>query len=82
MMKVLDEAGQSNWVTSVKNILFHNGFGYVWLQQGVMNENKFISSIIQCLRDQYYQEWIMLITDSPKLDTYSQYSLTLHMNNI
>lgn len=75
MMKILDEAGQSNWATSVKNILQQNGFGYVWLQQGVLNVNRFISSITQRLRDQYVQEWSMIISDSSKLETYTQYKV-------
>ena len=30
MLKLLDDNGYQNWVTDVKNLLFMNGFGYVW----------------------------------------------------
>ena len=35
MLFNMDERGKNCWATSVRNILFSLGFGYVWLQQGV-----------------------------------------------
>jgi len=31
MFKSQDEIGRTNWATSVKNLLFNYGFGYVWV---------------------------------------------------
>ena len=31
MLKVLGEYGQINWVTKVRQLLFSNGFGYIWI---------------------------------------------------
>ena len=35
ILKVLDEYGQINWVTKVRQLLFSNGFGYIWIEQCV-----------------------------------------------
>ena len=36
MLKVLDEYGQINWVTKVRQFLFSNGFGYIWIEQCII----------------------------------------------
>ena len=43
MLKLLDNNGNINWVTGIKNILFKFGFGYVWLSQEIGNVNLFIT---------------------------------------
>ena len=53
----LDNLGRDNWVTSVKNMLFMYGFGLVWYNQGVGNENTFLDEFVQRLTYCYIQNW-------------------------
>ena len=41
MLCELDRRGKKNWVTKLKTKLFELGFGYVWLNEGVDNNNGF-----------------------------------------
>lgn len=77
IMKCLDNLGQTNWVSGVRKLLCTNGFGYVWYDQYVSQENIFISKFVQCLKDQYFQGWLETITNSSKLYSYSQYKFQL-----
>ena len=70
MLKRLDDYGQTNWATGVKQLLFSNGFGYVWLNQHVPHLNRFISVLVQRFKDQSIQPWTIEITDSSKLCLY------------
>ena len=53
MLFNMDERGKNCWATSVRNILFSLGFGYVWLQQGVGCDRAFISVFKKRLADIY-----------------------------
>ena len=48
------EAGKQNWVSSVQNLLMENGFGIVWLCQGVGSETQFMAEfndrVISCYK--------------------------------
>ena len=67
MLKVLDDYGQTIWVSTVKCLLQANGFGYVWTNQSVLNQHSFISVFIQRLKDQFIQTWSSDIADNFKL---------------
>ena len=54
----------------LKHILYSNGFGYVWERQSVVNERKFINSLVQRLKDQHIQQWFASIHRNSKLDAY------------
>ena len=47
MLKVLDEYGHFNLVTKVRQLLFSNGFGYIWIEQCVHNFRAFLSALVQ-----------------------------------
>ena len=51
---MLDAKGKINWVTSVRKFLFKNGFGYIWENQTVMNEQLFVKRLVQRLKDKIY----------------------------
>lgn len=57
MMLVQEEAGKQNWAYFVKKALIENGFGIVWLCQGVGYENGFISELKDRLIASYKQNW-------------------------
>ena len=44
-----------NWVSHVKEILFRFGFGFVWLNQGVVNIRLFLTVFENRLKDNYLQ---------------------------
>ena len=55
------------WVSGVKALLESTGFGYIWQQQFVLNENTFLNSFKQRLFDIHLQFWesqVRLTTDN------------------
>ena len=75
MQKLLDDYGQINWVTKIRQLLFRNGFGYIWLNQNVHNASAFITELVQRLQDQSIQSWNSDIANSSKLCLYRNYKL-------
>ena len=61
MLKCYADAGVTNWASCLKHILYSNGFGCVWERQSVINERKFINSLVQRLKDQHIQQWFASI---------------------
>ena len=58
LLKRLDENGENfNWVSKIKSILNVNGFGHVWLNQGVASKRLFLKAFEQRCKDIYTQEW-------------------------
>jgi len=49
MLMLDDDIGRKKWVTYIKDLLFQNGYGYVWISQDVGHITMFVSSFIQCL---------------------------------
>ena len=62
--------GQNNWCTAVKNLLFTTGFGSVWINQGVGNEEMFMLQFKQRLRDINFQTWLSSIENMEKCNFY------------
>ena len=42
MIFKLDQMGRKTWATKVKELLFHTGFGFVWISQDVGDISEFI----------------------------------------
>ena len=70
MMKALDQNGKNCWVTAIREILFKTGFGYVWINQGVSNVNKFITVFKQRLVDRHLQEWSASVSEKERYILY------------
>ena len=45
---------QVTWVTLFRDMLFQHGFGYIWLQQHVENENNFLRIFKERLKDIFF----------------------------
>ena len=60
------------WVTNLKKLFFSNGFGFVWITQGVGDEELFMKSVVLRLTDIANQTWNSEINSSPKLSTYRE----------
>ena len=48
---------QVTWVTLFRDMLFQHGFGYVWFEQHVDNENNFLRIFERRLKDIFLQNW-------------------------
>ena len=70
MLCTLDENGKKNWVTTVRQTLFHLGYGFVWLNQGVAIEQHFIAQLKQRFIDVYLQERVANPRGSTSFDMY------------
>ena len=54
-------------VTNLKQLLFSNGFGLIWISQGVGDEQLFMKSVFLRLPDIAKQTWNSEIDSGPKL---------------
>ena len=76
MLLNLDMKGKKNWVTDIRICLFENGFGEVWLNQGVGNIYRFIKVFRQRLIDCNWQKWNDHIQNSDRFSMYRSFSHT------
>ena len=77
MLKSLDDVGRRTWATSVKDLLFRFGFGYVWVSQDVGDINMFIYTFKQRVTDCMTQNWHSDIDTSSRCDTYKHFKSLL-----
>ena len=77
MLHNLDNLGRHTWATSIKNILFSFGFGFVWLSQEVGNKELFLSSFEMRVTDLLKQQWFARLSLKPKMRLYVQYKSML-----
>jgi hypothetical protein len=71
MMGHMDNEGKTCWVTQVKNVLCHNGFAHVWMNQGVGDEKFFIRVFRQRILDLCKQEHFSVLRDRPRYTLYN-----------
>ena len=65
------ELGYNCWALCIKNLLFRNGYGYAWLNQGVGNKKMFISDFHQNMKDISMQVWHEELSESSRLSNYN-----------
>ena len=70
MLRNLDESGRITWASKVRELLFRNGFGYVWLAEDVGDHNLFMKTFKQRLIDCSKQDWCAKIAVSGKTRHY------------
>ena len=68
----LDKTYKQGWVTDLKRLLFTNGFGHVWISDGVGDENKFLHEFSLRLADIAKQNWKSDVEANSKLSTYRE----------
>ena len=78
MLVSLDSDGKCNWVTKLRLLLHETGFGYVWLTQGVGDEQRFIRIFRQRLTDINFQEWVVGLNASSRFDLYREFKTALN----
>ena len=63
LLKEATDKNKDNWASLVRNMLTTRGFGDVWYNQFVNNENSFVSKFTQRVQDIFWQENNNLITN-------------------
>jgi hypothetical protein len=81
MMLLDNRNGTNNWVSSIKNLLYSTGFGYIWENHGPANELLFLKSFETRLKDMFLQNWSASIHTNRKLFYYAQYKKELKFEN-
>ena len=61
-----------SWGKGIKDLLEKNGFGYVWINQGVTFKKSFLKSLRQRLIDQFWQTWHEKINERPRFNQYKE----------
>ena len=77
LLQNLDAQGKVNWVSKVRITLENTGFNFVWLNQGVGHEKRFLIEFKQRAIDIVKQEWFSGIRDSNRYKTYSSFKSIL-----
>jgi exonuclease III len=73
MLLIQSEKGNINWVTKVKNILTVNGFGIVWINQGVGSDKMFLSEFKDRLVSCFKQNWHSKLAEDDRYTWYFSY---------
>ncbi|XP_052772033.1 uncharacterized protein LOC128211362 isoform X1 [Mya arenaria] len=63
-----------SWANDVCSLLQSLGFHYVWLNQGVGDENMFISLLKTRLNDMFIQNWMSELNNSSRARSYTMFS--------
>ena len=64
---------EKSWGKGVKDLLERNGYGYVWINQGVTHKRSFLKALKQRLIDQYWQEWHNKIESKDRFKDYKTF---------
>ena len=62
----------------IKLLLHETGLGYVWLTQGVCDEQHFIRIFRQRLTDIHFQDWVAGLNASSRFDHYREFKIALN----
>jgi hypothetical protein len=73
MLLSLDNAVMVTWATHINTLLFHFGFGYVWISQEVGNAQYCFNVFTQRVQDCNFQEWCANKGASSKLVLYNEF---------
>lgn len=67
----LDRNGKETWVSKIRLCLTQNGFGFVWINQGVVNSKSFLNSLKERLIDCKWQNVQAHFSESDRFAFYS-----------
>ena len=79
MLLIMEQNGKQCWASQVKKTLFELGFGFVWDQQGVGNENWFLKFFKQRCIDIFQQEWFSSVSSSRMFQQYNTFKLSFEI---
>ena len=78
MLVSLDSGGKCNLVTKLRLLLHETGFGYVWLTQGVGDEQHFIRIFRQRLTEINFQDWVAGLNARSRFEYYREFKTALN----
>ena len=70
-----------SWTTTIKQILFETGYGFVWLNQNVSNENLFLNQFEERCKDMHMQTCFHDIENSGRWRMYKEIKQTYKMES-
>ena len=79
MLRRQQERGRDNWATKVKQVLMENGFGIVWMCQGVGHDLEFIREFRDRLIDSYKQNWHFEVENNDKYSWFFSFKSIFHV---
>ena len=72
----------TKWIEFVRNTLFKNGFGYVWVQQAEnIDVNQFKAAFKERMFNQYVQVWKTTISESRKCLLYKELKVNFKLES-
>jgi hypothetical protein len=77
MLYALDLAGRRTWAGEVKDVLYNLGFGDVWTEQQVGNEEVFLNILEDRLLYKLQIEWRDEMEENNRLATYRTFKMFL-----
>jgi hypothetical protein len=77
MIKHIDECNRITWATSVRKLLCKYGFSDVWVNQGVGDEQIFITIFSERLQTNMISDWSDDLRNQSRLSVYCTYKFTL-----
>ena len=76
-------SSEQNWATTIKQILFETGYGFVWLNQNISNEKLFLNQFEERCKDMHMQQCVHDIENSGRCRIYKEikqsYKLELYL---
>jgi len=73
----LEERNKTCWLTGIKNLLFENGFGIVYIQGQVGDVKMFIMELKERLCKHYNSIWLNEVEQNKRLDSYATFKYLL-----
>ena len=81
MLRNLDRIGRIIWAIKIREILFLNTFGYVWVYENIGDVNIFMTVFKQRVIDCGIQEWHHALNESSKARYYKYFMTELKVAN-
>ena len=72
-------SSELSWATKIKQILFESGYGFVWLNQNVSNENLFRNQFEEHCKDMHMQKCFHDIENSGRSRMYKEIKQSYNM---
>ena len=70
MLQTIDNRNNNNWAHNVRNLLCSNGFGDIWRDQCVFDQEGFNKAFKQRLFDIFKQNWSFRLSESTRASFY------------
>ena len=77
MLVYYDNCGYCNYASSIRNLLFPHGFGFVWLSQCVGDKLVFLNMFKKVAMDIYVQTWNSVLQNSSRYYMYREFKSLL-----